>query len=171
MCYAWIVFVLVLSLIFLLENYIRYLLPRQNIKVNRPIVGGQQWSEWVTDMVIGLLNHQTPPESIMDNILTVCRLLSPNNNTVESLPGVDFVHKCRRVLAVETKSLGGYRITKVIKVLEHHHHNTSRQGVFFGNIILKISTDARYEKVALSLSIFAANGTAESGVAAIQRTF
>ena len=126
---------------------------------------------WVTNIFIELLTHLTPPESITANILTVCRLVSPDNNIVGYLPGVDFVHKYRSILAVETKTLGGYRISKAVKVLEHHSDDTSRRGVSFGNSIRKIATKAGYENVALSLAIFAADGTAESGVAAIQRTF
>ena len=130
-----------------------------------------RYGELITDMVIKLLTHRTPPESITVNILTGCRLVFPKNNIVGSLPGVDFVHKCRSVLAVETKTLGGYGIVNVVKVLEHHSYDTSRRGVSFGNIILKISTKAGYKNVALSSAIFAADGTAERGVDAIHRTF
>ena len=56
-------------------------------------------------------------------------------------------------------------------MLEHHRNDTSRQGVSFGNSILKIATKAGYENVALLLELFAADGLVESGVAAIQRTF
>ena len=122
-------------------------------------------------MVIELLTYRIPLESIMANILTVCRLGSLNNNIIGSLPGVDFFHKCQNVLAVETKTLGGYRIAKTVKVLEHQSDYTSRRGLSFGNSILKIATMAGYENVALSLEIFAADGTAENGVAAIQHTF
>ena len=101
----------------------------------------------------------------------VCRNVSLNNNTVGSLPGVDFVHKCRSVLAIETKMLGGYRIAKAVKLLEHHSDDTSCWGVSFNNSILNIFTEAGYDNVALFLAIFAADGTAESGVATIQRTF
>ena len=139
--------------------------------VNCPTVGGQQWSEWVTDMGIELLTHRTPPEPVTANILTGCRLVSTNNNIVGFLPGVNFFHQCRSALAVETKTLGGYRIAKAVKVLEHHSDDTSRWGVSFGYSTLNISTEAGYENVALSLAIFAADGTAESMVDAIQRTF
>ena len=74
-------------------------------------------------------------------------------------------------MAIETKTLVGYRMAKAIKVLENHSNYTSRRGVSFGNITLKIATKARYENVALSSAIFAADGTAEIGVAAIHRTF
>ena len=62
-------------------------------------------------------------------------------------------------------------ISKAVKLLEHHIDDTSRKYVSFGNSILKISTKAGYENVALSLAIFDADGTAESRVVAIQRTF
>ena len=94
-----------------------------------------------------------------------------NKNIVGSLPAVDFVHKCRSILAIETKTLGGYRIVKAVKVMEHHSDDTSLWCVSFGNSILNIATDARYENVALSLKIFAADETSEIRVAAIRHTF
>ena len=119
------------------------------------------------DIFIKLLTHRTPQESIRANIWTVCRFVSPNNNIVGSLPGVDFVHICRSVLAVETKTLVGYRIAKAVKVLEHNSNDTSCRSVSFGKIILKITSEAGHENVALSSAIFAADGTVESVVAAI----
>ena len=117
-------------------------------------------------MAIELLTRCTPLESITANILTVCRLVSPDNNIVGYLPDVDFVHKCRSILAIETKTLGGYRISKAVKVLEHHSDDPSRRGVSFVNSILKITTEYRYDNVDLLSEIFYADGTAESGVAA-----
>ena len=60
-CYVWILFALVLALLFLLQKSIRSLLLHQIINVTRPTVGVQQWSEWLTNMVIKLLTHRTPP--------------------------------------------------------------------------------------------------------------
>ena len=137
----------------------------------RPSGGGLQWSDWVTDIVLEMLSHRTPPESIPANILAVGRLISPNYNIVESVPSINFVRNCRSVLAVETKTLGAAKIAGAVKVLEHHSDDTSRRGVSFGNSILRIATETGYENVALSSAIFAADGTAESGVAAVQRTF
>ena len=74
-------------------------------------------------------------------------------------------------MAVETKTIGGYRIAKSVKLLEHHSNATSRRVVSFGDIILKIFTESEYENVAMLSEIFAADGTVESGVAAIQSTF
>ena len=56
-------------------------------------------------------------------------------------------------------------------MLYHHSDENYRQGVSLGNSILKIATKAGYENVALSLAIFAADGTAEIRVVTIQRKF
>ena len=69
------------------------------------------------------------------------------------------------------KRLEDIGFPKALKLLEHHSDDTSRRGVSFGNSILKISTNAGYENVSLSLAIFVTDGTAESGVDAIQCTF
>ena len=74
-------------------------------------------------------------------------------------------------MVVETKTIVGYRTAKAVKVLYHHSDDTSCKYLSFGNSILKIATKDGHENVALSLEIFAAGGTAESGVAAIQSKF
>ena len=40
-------------------------------------------------------------------------------------------------------------VPPLVKVLEHHSDDTSRHGISFGNIILKIATKAGYENMAL----------------------
>ena len=112
-----------------------------------------------------MLSHRTPPESIPAKILAVGRLISLNYNIVKSVPSINFVQNCRSVLVVETKTLGAAKISGAVKLLEHHSNDTSRRGAGFGNWILRIATETGYENVALSSAIFAADGTAESGVA------
>ena len=68
----------------------------------------------------------------------VCRLVYLNNKIVGSLLGVKFLHKCQSVLAIDNKTLGGYRIAKAVNMLENHSDDTSIQGVSFGNRILEI---------------------------------
>ena len=82
-----------------------------------------------------------------------------------------FFYKCRCALAVENKTLGGYRIAKAVKVLDHHRNVNYCLGVSFDNSILKIATKDGCENEALSSAIYAANGTAEIEVSTIQRTF
>ena len=137
----------------------------------QPSGGGLQWSEWVTDIVLEMLSHRTPPESIPANILVVGRLISPNYNIFESVPSINFVQNCGSILVVDTKILRAAKIVGAVKLLEHHSDDTSRRGAGFGNSILRIANKNGYENVALSSAIFAADGRAESGVAAVQRTF
>ena len=61
----------------------------------QPSGGGLQWSEWVTNIVLEMLSHRTPPESIPANILAADRLISPNYDIVESVPRIIFVQNCR----------------------------------------------------------------------------
>ena len=137
----------------------------------RPSGGGLQWSEWVTDIVLEMLSHRTPPESIPANILGVGWLISPNYDIIELVPSINFVRNCGSILVVETKILSAAKIAGAVKLLEHHSDDPSCRGAGFGNSILRIATETGYENVALSSAIFAADGTAESGVAAVQRTF
>ena len=74
-------------------------------------------------------------------------------------------------LVVETKTLGAAKIAGAVKLLEHHSDDTSRPGAGFGNSILRIANKNGYENVALLSAIFDADRRAESGVAAVQRTF
>ena len=152
-------------------KYARSLLPRTIKKVARASRGGQEWPEWVTDICLEMLSHRTPPESIPANIMTICKLISPNNNIVQELPGVDWVRKCRSIMVVETKTLGAMQIAAADATVGHHADDTSRRGKGFGNCIVRVRNGPVFSNVALSSCIFAADGTAESGVALIQRTF
>ena len=146
--------------------------PRDIRKVSRAAgKGGHQWSTWVTQMVLEMLSHRTPPESIPANILTVCSLICPDYDIVKELPSSKFVLECRTVLAVETKTLGAYQIARASRLIMHHSDDTSRQGITFGNSISKIEDERGTRNVALSSAIVAVDGTAENQVVAIERTF
>ena len=125
----------------------------------------------MTDICLEMLSHRTPPESMPANIMTICKLISPNNNIVQELPGVDWVRKCRSIMVVETKTLGAMQIAAAEATVGHHADDTSRRGKGFGNCIVRVRNGPVFSNVALSSCIFAADGTAESGVASIQRTF
>ena len=59
----------------------------------------------------------------------------------------------------------------MVNVMEHQRDGIPLGGVSVGNIIMKTGTNDSYENVAMSSAIFAADETAESRVAANQRTF
>ena len=146
-------------------------LPRKVAKSSRTSNGGVEWPYWVTDMVLEMLTNRTPPNSITPNILTVCKLVSPNYDIVKELPGDRLLRQCRSVLAVHTKTLGASQIAGCKEMLEHKSDETSRRGVTFGNSIVRIADVHGYKHVALSSAIIAKDGTAEEQVAAIERTF
>ena len=58
-----------------------------------------------------------------------------------------------------------------MKIIGHHSDDTKRRGIEIGNSICRIASESGYRNVALSSAIFAADGTAESQVAAIKSTF
>ena len=59
--------------------------------------GGLRWGEDVTRLVLEMLSHRTPPSCIGPNILSVAITIFPNDNIVQELPGISFVHECRSV--------------------------------------------------------------------------
>ena len=114
----------------------RLLLPLTIKKVARVSRGGQEWPEWVTDICLEMLSHRTPPESIPANIMTICKLISPNNDIVQELPGVDWVRKCHSIMVVETKTLGAMQVADAEETVGHHGDDTSRRGEGFRNYIV-----------------------------------
>jgi len=122
-------------------------------------------------MVIEMLTHRTPPNSISPIIIAVCSHISPTYNLVRELPGESFTHECRSVLAVHTKTLGASQIAGAAEWIEHKSDETSRRGVTFGNSIVRIADAHGYRNVALSSGIIAKDSTAEEQVLAIERTF
>ena len=69
------------------------------------------------------------------------------------------------------KSLAQQEAGIQVKNAENKNLLAEEASVSFRNIILKIATEASYESVALLSEIFAADGTAENEVVAIQRMF
>ena len=53
--------------------------------------GGLQWEEWMTQMVLELLSHCTPPSCIATNILIVTEIICPHTNIVKELPSISIV--------------------------------------------------------------------------------
>jgi hypothetical protein len=51
----------------------------------------RSWDETVTQLVVELLAHRTPPSCVSANILSVVQLLVPNVMIAKELPGIRFV--------------------------------------------------------------------------------
>ena len=158
-------------LTYLFSQSLNSKLPRIVSKSRRTSKGGLEWPYWVVDMMIEMLTNRTPPNSITPNILTVCKLVSPNFDIVKELPGDRTLRQSRSVLAVHTKTLGASQIAGCKEMLEHKSDGTSRRGVTFSNSIVRIADANGYKNVALSSATIAKDGTAAEEVVAIQRTF
>lgn len=61
---------------------------------------GQLWDEVVTQLVVELLAHRTPPSAIAPNILSIVENLMPNATIIKELPSIRFIRNCRSILAV-----------------------------------------------------------------------
>ena len=53
--------------------------------------GVLEWSDTVTQMVLKMLAHRTPPSCISSNILSVAKVIIPNSDVIYQLPGVEFI--------------------------------------------------------------------------------
>ena len=59
-------------------------------KVVRP-VGGIEWSYTVTQLVLKMIAHRTPPSCISSNILSDANFILPYSNVIYQLPGVELI--------------------------------------------------------------------------------
>jgi hypothetical protein len=75
-------------------------------KVGNP----KTWDPIVTQLVIEMLVHGTPPSSISANILSVCKLLFPGVPIIKELPSVRYVCNCRTVSLHLAKTLAAFEI-------------------------------------------------------------
>ena len=64
------------------------LCPYTIVKVFSPS-GFLKWSDTVTQLVLELLAHLTPPSRISSNILSVAKVILPNSDVMNQLPGVE----------------------------------------------------------------------------------
>ena len=106
------------TLVQLLLLMLRHKLRPQTIgKVFRPS-GGLYWSDNITQLVLELLAHRTPPSCISSNILSVAKVILPNSDVIHQLTGVELICFCRGTLSYLTKILVSYELAIVPKFLE-----------------------------------------------------
>ena len=125
----------------------------------------------MTQMILEMLAHKTPPSCIPANILTITSLVFLEIKVVEEPPSVSFVRKCRSALVVETKTLGAYLIAKSDHAVEHHSDGTKRLQVAVDNSIVRCTTDIGLRPIMLSSYILSMSETSEMITEAIIRTF
>jgi hypothetical protein len=88
------------------QEQIHNLTPHIVQKAGKP----KTWDTTITQLVVELLAHRTPPSAIAPTILSVTELLMPNANIVKELRGIRFTRYCRTVLAHVTQTLAAYEI-------------------------------------------------------------
>eukprot|EP00956_Cyclotella_meneghiniana_P019310 scaffold32996_cov35-Cyclotella_meneghiniana.AAC.3 len=87
----------------------------------------KSWDPIVTQLVIKMLAHQTPPSCVSANILSVVKLLVPEAPIVEELPSVRFVRNCRSVLLHLSKTHAAYEIAIQDRFLQLFTDGTTRR--------------------------------------------
>lgn len=123
--------------------------------------GGLEWSESVTQLVLEMLSHRTPPSCISANILSVCKIILPNHDVVKEVPSVDFIRSCRGTLSYLTKLLASAELGRAPVFLEQHADGTSRRQIEFYNNIIRIAVEGGFKNVTLDSCILTKNGTGE----------
>eukprot|EP00956_Cyclotella_meneghiniana_P001704 scaffold1864_cov60-Cyclotella_meneghiniana.AAC.3 len=122
----------------------------------------KSWDPIVTQLVIEMLAHQTPPSCISANILSVVKLLIPEAPIIEELPSVRFVRNCRTVLLHLSKTLAAYEIAIQDRFLQLFTDGTTRRQTEFQNVVIGILTSSGYRRVALDSCIISEEHNAES---------
>eukprot|EP00956_Cyclotella_meneghiniana_P019144 scaffold32561_cov32-Cyclotella_meneghiniana.AAC.5 len=138
----------------------------RNRKVKK-IGNPKQWDPIVTQLVIEMLAHQTPPSCISANILSVVKLLVPDAPIVEELPSVRFVRNCRTVLLHLSKTLAAYEIAIQDRFLQLFTDGTTRRQTEFQNVVIGILTASGYRRVALDSCIISEEHNAKSVTSSI----
>ena len=133
--------------------------------------GGLEWSESVTQLVLEMLSHRTPPSCISANILSVVKVILPNYEVIKEVPSVEFIRSCRGTLSYFTKLLAAVELAKAPVYLEQHADGTSRRQIEFYNNIIRIAVDGGFKNVTLDSCILTRDGTAEMQRDGILRSF
>eukprot|EP00956_Cyclotella_meneghiniana_P040422 scaffold194930_cov35-Cyclotella_meneghiniana.AAC.2 len=130
-----------------------------------------QWDEVVTQLVVELLSHRTPPLSICPNILSVVELLMPNSDIIKELPGNRFVRYCRTILAQVSQTLAAYNIAVADTIEQSHTDGTSVRQTAMQNFVVRATKDGVEKKITLSSCILSETESAESIASAILQEF
>ena len=132
---------------------------------------GGAWDEVITQLVVELLSHRTPPLSVCPNIVSVVQLLMPNTDIIKELPGNRFVRYCRTILAQVSQTLAAYNIAVADTLEQSHTDGTSVRQTAMQNFVVRATKDGVEKKITLSSCILSENESAESIASAILQEF
>ena len=106
---------------------LRHKLRPQTIgKVFRPS-GGLYWSDTITQLVLELLAHRTPPSCISSNILSFAKVILTNYDVINQLLGVEFICSFRGTISYLTKLLDSDDLARSPNFLEQHADGKTRR--------------------------------------------
>ena len=129
------------------------------------------WDHIVTQLVVEMLAHRTPPSCVAPNILSVAKLLMPNATIIHELPSDRFVRYCRSVLLLMTKTLAAFEIARAQLYQQLFTDGTGRRQTEMQNVVIGILTDGGYRRVSLDGCVIAEEKTAEAVTASILVAF
>ena len=144
--------------------------PRPLGKITRP-KGGVEWNESVTQLILEMLSHRTPPACISANIVSVAKVLLPHYDIIKEVPSVEFIRSCRGTLSYLTKLLAACELARAPVYLEQHADGTSRRQIEFYNNIIRIAIEGGFKNITLDACILTKDGTAEMQRDGILRSF
>ena len=125
--------------------------------------GGVEWDETVTQLVLEMLAHRTPPSYIPSNIVSVSRIILPHYNVIKDVPSIDFIRRSRGTLSYVTKLLAAAELARAPVYLEQHADGT--------NNIIRIAVDGGFKNITLDACISTKDVTAEMQRDGILRSF
>jgi len=133
--------------------------------------GGVEWDETVTQLVLEMLAHRTPPSCIPSNIVSVSRIILPHYDVIKDVPSIDFIRRSRGTLSYVTKLLAAAELARAPVYLEQHADGTSRRQMEFYNNIIRIAVAGGFKNITLDACILTKDGTAEMQRDGILRSF
>ena len=97
----------------------------------------KSWDYRVTQIVLEMLAHRTPPSCVSANILTVVEILFPKHKIIHELPSLRFVRAARTILLQVTKTLAAYQIGNATTFSQLFSDGTSRRQTSIQNVIME----------------------------------
>ena len=123
-----------------LEMKLKELTYHEVKKVGNP----KTWDHVVTQLVVEMLAHCTPPSCVAPNILSVAKLCAPNATIIHELPSDRFIRYCRSVLLYLTKTLAAFEIARAKMYQQLFTDGTGRRQTEMQNVVIGILTDGGY---------------------------
>ena len=133
------------------------LTPPQIQKTGKP----KTWDPRLTQLIVEMLAHRTPPACIGPNILSTVKILFNDLVKVKEAPSLGFVRSCRSILVYVTQTLAAYRFAKAKCVVQSYFDGTGRRQTHMQNFTSKLGGDDN-QYCTLDASILAKDESSES---------